>query len=82
MATLAIRKSTTYGDAADTTQACNQPSGYVSDDQDCDDGNTCTTNVGGPTSDMRATDPCQGLPISPLATVGLCHHDKAVCING
>ncbi|MFT5679435.1 MAG: hypothetical protein ACI8RZ_000339 [Myxococcota bacterium] len=29
----------TYGDVGDTTEACNQPTGYVSDDTDCDDGN-------------------------------------------
>jgi len=34
-----------YGDSASTSQACDQPSGTVSDSNDCDDdASTCTTN--------------------------------------
>ena len=34
-----------YGDASDEFSACMQPSGYVDNSDDCDDGNTpCLTN--------------------------------------
>ena len=35
-----------YGDADSTTTACEQPSGYVDDDQDCDDGSAGTNPDG------------------------------------
>jgi len=42
-----------YGDSASSTQACSQPSGYVADDTDCDDGEV-STNPG-------ATEYCDGV---------------------
>ena len=42
-----------YGDAATTTVACDQPSGFVADDTDCDDGSTAV-NPG-------ATEVCNGI---------------------
>jgi hypothetical protein len=44
--------SDSYGDATSSTSACGQPSGYVADDTDCDDGDT-SVNPG-------ATELCDG----------------------
>jgi hypothetical protein len=42
-----------YGDPGSTTQACDQPSGFVADDEDCDDGDAAVNPV--------ATEACDGL---------------------
>jgi large repetitive protein len=42
-----------YGDAGSTVEACTQPSGYVSDDTDCDDGDAAINPA--------ATEICDGL---------------------
>jgi len=42
-----------YGDAGTTTTACSQPSGYVADDADCDDGDASVS--------PSATETCDGV---------------------
>jgi hypothetical protein len=48
-----------YGDASSSTTACEEPSGYVSDDSDCDDGSDAI-NPGASESCNGADDDCDG----------------------
>ncbi len=48
-----------YGDAASTTSACSQPSGYVSDNTDCDDSNAVSNPGASEVCDGRDND-CDG----------------------
>ncbi|MCB9762488.1 MAG: putative metal-binding motif-containing protein [Alphaproteobacteria bacterium] len=49
-----------YGDASVTDVACDQPTGYVSDDTDCDDGES-TTNPGAPDDCDGIDNDCDGV---------------------
>lgn len=49
----------TYGDAADTTEACSAPEGYVADSSDCDDDNAAV-NPGAEEICNEVDDNCNG----------------------
>ena len=51
--------SDNYGDASVSTESCSQPTGYVSNDDDCDDG-TRTTNPGAAEYCNSVDDNCNG----------------------
>ncbi len=48
-----------YGDSTSTTSACDQPSGYVADDNDCDDGDEDVNPAGAEVCDALDND-CDG----------------------
>ncbi len=51
-----------YGDAANTVSACDQPTGYVSDDTDCNDADAAISPAGTEACDALDTDEdCDGL---------------------
>ncbi len=55
-----------YGDAASTTTACDQPTGHVADDQDCDDGDAAISPEGTEVCDGADND-CDGATDEPDA---------------
>ncbi|MEK7255038.1 MAG: putative metal-binding motif-containing protein, partial [Bacteroidota bacterium] len=57
----------TYGNPAIPTQACNAPSGYVSNDGDCDDANAAI-HPGAPEICNNLDDDCNGSPESAATT--------------
>ncbi len=50
-----------YGDAGDSAVACDEPSGYVADDSDCDDSNAAVSPAATEVADDGVDNDCDGL---------------------
>jgi len=71
--------SDTYGNAAVSQEACTKPSGYVTDNTDCDDTNI-NINPGATEVCNGVDDDCDGLTDEDL-TAPLCEEQKGVCFG-